>query len=112
MNIVARAVPLPLKNIAIRSVFISAALANTSTVTNVGTVTVEDEYKPYIDNFYAILPMSKGQDLKGAVCAYGDKLTFTFSSVLEETHVQRRFFRTLAEDGLDVEIETNGVYYD
>lgn len=112
MNIIARAVPLPLKNIAIRSVFVSAALANTSTVTNVGNVTVEQEYEKYIDDFHAILPMSKGQDLKGAVCAFGDKLTFTFSSRLEETHVQRRFFRILAEEGLDIKIETNGEYYD
>ncbi len=112
MNILARAVPLPLKNIAIRSVFVGAALANTSTVTNIGNIKVEPEYEPFIESFHAILPMSKGQDLKGTVCSYGDTLTFTFSSRLEETHVQRRFFRTLADEGLDVRIETNGEYYD
>ena len=112
MNILARAVPLPLKNIAIRSVFVGAALANTSTVTNVGNVKVEPEYEPFIESFHVILPMSKGQDLKAAVCSYGDALTFTFSSRLEEAHVQRRFFRTLAAEGLDVRIETNGEYYD
>ena len=112
MNIVARAVPLPLKNIAIRSVFVGAALANTSTVTNIGNIKVEPEYEPFIESFHAILPMSKGQDLKGTVCSYGGTLTFTFSSRLEETHVQRRFFRTLAAEGLDVRIETNGEYED
>jgi hypothetical protein len=56
--------------------------------------------------------MSKGQDLKGTVCSYGGTLTFTFSSRLEETHVQRRFFRILAAEGLDVRIETNGIYGD
>ncbi len=112
MNILARAVPLPLKNIAIRSVFVGAALANTSTVTNIGHIKVEPEYEPFIESFHAILPMSKGQDVKGTVCSYGDTLTFTFSSRLEETHVQRRFFRTLAAEGLDIRIETNGEYYD
>lgn len=112
MNILARAVPLPLKNIAIKSVFVSTALANTTTVTNIGRIKVEPEYEPFVSSFHAVLPMSKGQDLKGAVCAYGDTLTFTFSSRLEETHVQRRFFRTLAAEGLDVRIETNGEYYD
>lgn len=111
MNIIARAVPLPLKNIAIKSVYTSAALANTTTVTNIGNIKVDPEYEPYIDSFHAILSMSKGQNLKGTVCSYGDTLTFTFSSMLEETHVQRRFFRTLADDGLDVTIETNGAYY-
>lgn len=110
MNIVARAVPLPLKNIAIKSVYTSAALANTTTVTNIGNIKVDPAYEPYIESFHAVLSMSKGQNLKGTVCSYGDTLTFTFSSALEETHVQRRFFRTLARDGLDVEIESNGVY--
>lgn len=110
MNIVARAVPLPLKNIAIKSVYTSAALANTTTVTNIGNIKVDPDYEPYIESFHAVLSMSKGQNLKGTVCSYGDTLTFTFSSALEETHVQRRFFRTLAKDGLDVEIESNGVY--
>ena len=112
MNILARAVPLPLKNIAIRSVFIGAALANTSTVTNIGNIKVEPEYESFVESFHAILPMSKGQDVKGTVCSYGDTLTFTFSSRLEETHVQRRFFRTLASEGLDIRIETNGIYGD
>ena len=112
MNIVARAVPLPLKNIAIKSVFVSAALANTTTLTNIGNIRLEPEYEKYVESFHAILPMSKGQALKGTVCAYKETLTFTFSSRLEENHIQRRFFRTLAEEGLDVRIETNGEYYD
>lgn len=112
MNILARAVPLPLKNIAIKSVYTSAALANTTTVTNIGKIKIDEEFEPFVESFHAILSPSKGQDLKGTVCAYGDKLIFTFSSVLEETHVQRRFFRTLAAEGVDVRIETNGAYYE
>lgn len=112
MNILARAVPLPLKNIAIKTVYTKSALANTSTVTNIGNISVLPEYEPYIRGFHAVLAMSAGQNLKGTVCSYKDTLTFTFSSRLEETHLQRRFFRTLAADGLDVTIETNGEYYD
>lgn len=111
MNIIARAVPLPLKNIAIKTVYTSAALANTTTVTNIGNIQVDPEYEPYIESWHCILAMSKGQDLKGTVCSYKDTLTFTFSSMLEETHVQRRFFRTLVDDGVPVEVESNGVYY-
>ena len=112
MNMIARAVPLPLKNIAIKSIFISAALANTSTVTNMGKIEVDPEYEMFIKNFHIVLPMSQGQDLKGAVCMYGDEVTFTFSSRFVETHVQRCFFSTLAAEGVDVRIETNGEYYD
>ena len=37
---------------------------------------------------------------------------FTFSSVLADTSVQMGFFRRLSADGLEVEIESNGVYYE
>lgn len=110
--LIARAVPLFLKNIAMRYVYTSAALANTSTVTNIGNVKVEEDYQPYIKMFYAFLAMSKGQNIKGTICSYQDTLAFTFSSVLKDTSLQRGFFRKLSEDGLNVEIESNGVYYE
>ena len=104
-------VPLPIKNIAIKTIYTQSALANTATVTNIGKIETESEYTPYIDMFYAFLAMSKGQHLKGTICAYGDTLSFNFSSDLADTSVQRGFFRQLSSDGLQVEIETNGVYY-
>lgn len=109
-NIIARAVPLFLKNIAMRYVYTSAALANTTTVTNIGNVPVLKEYKPYIDMFGAFLAVSKGQLIKGTICSYEDRLMFSFSSILLDTSVQRGFFRRLSEDGLDVSIVSNGVY--
>lgn len=109
---IARAVPLFLKNIAIRSVYTSAALANTTTITNVGKMTVREEYEPYIDGFHTYLAMSKGQHLKGTVCSYQDTLVFTFSFILKDTSIQRGFFRKLAADGLEVKIESNGVCYE
>lgn len=111
-TLIARAVPLVLKKIAIRSVYTSAALANTSTVTNIGNISVKDEYEPYVEGFHAYLAMSKGQNLKGTICSYKDTLVFTFSFILKDTSVQKAFFRKLAEDGLDVSIESNGVCYE
>jgi len=111
-NFIARAVPLFLKNIAIRYVYTKSALANTTTVTNIGNISVDQAYEPYVQMFGAFLAMSKGQPLKGTICSYQDKLMFTFSSILADTSVQRGFFRRLAEDGLHVAIESNGVYYE
>ena len=110
-NRVLRLVPLPLKHIAMRSVYTRSALANTSTVTNVGTVEVAEPYRPYIEQFHAFLAMSKGQHIKGTICSYGDTLVFTFSYDLTDPSVPRGFFRKLAQDGLQVEIESNGVHY-
>ena len=109
-NLMLRAVPLFIKNIAMKSVYYTAALANTTTITNIGNISVREEYRPYIDKFHAFLSMSIGQNLKGCICSYGGTLVFTFSSNLVDVSVQRGFFQKLSADGIAVEIETNGVY--
>lgn len=106
-----RLLPLPLKHLGMRWVFTRSALANTSTLSNLGPIPVEETYRPYIDRFHAFMAISKGQPMKGTVCSYGDTLVFTFSFHLRDVSVQRGFFRALAEDGLHVEIESNGVHY-
>ncbi|MBQ8279598.1 MAG: hypothetical protein IJZ23_07130 [Roseburia sp.] len=108
----ARAVPLFLKNIAMSIVYSKSAYANTTTFTNIGNIPVEEAYKPYIEQYHAFLPMSKGQNLKGTICSYGDTLVMNFSYTLKDTSIQRGFFRRITEDGIQVEIETNGVSYE
>jgi NRPS condensation-like uncharacterized protein len=108
--LVARAVPLPLKNIAMKAFYQKSAHANTTTITNIGRVTVEDAYKPYISSFFCFLPFSTGQNLKAAITSYEDKLALVFSSALTDTSIERDVFRQLTKDGIDVEIETNGVF--
>ena len=107
-----RMVPLFIKNIAIKAIYLQSAHANTSTVTNMGVFDVEDNYKDYIDRFHIAISMSAGQNIKGAICSYKDLLVFTFSSCLKETGVEKKFFRQIAADGITVSIETNGVWYE
>lgn len=107
---VARAVPLFLKNIAIKFVYTKSALANTTTITNIGNIGVKKEYEPYIKMFSAMLAFSKGQELKGTISSFGDTLCYTVSSAWLNTGIQKRMFRQMASDGLDITIETNGVF--
>lgn len=109
---VLRAVPIFVKNIAMRYVYRASALANTSTVTNVGIISVDEPYKQYVEMFHAFLAMSKGQNQKGTVCSYGDTLVFSFSYTIKDASVQREFFSHIAQDGIDVEIDSNGVHYE
>ena len=103
--------PLPIKNLGMRFVFDRSALANTSTVSNIGKIEVAEPYKPYIELFHAFMAVSKGQHIKGTICSFEDTLVFSFSYDLADNSLQRRFFRKLAEDGLHVEVESNGVHY-
>ena len=110
--LIARAVPLVLKNLAMRYVYTTSALANTTTITNIGNISVAEEYRPYVELFHAFLAMSKGQHLKGTICSYGETLVFSFSYDLADPSVQRGFFRKIASDGILVEIDSNGVNYE
>ncbi len=112
MNKLMRPVPLFLKNIAMRIIYEKSAVANTTTVTNIGNIKIDESYKPYVEGFHAFIAMSKGQNLKGTICSYENTLVFTFSSVFSEAHVQRAFFRKIANDGVEIKVETNGVYYE
>lgn len=110
--LLARAVPLLFKNIAMSIVYSKSAYANTTTFTNIGNIKVEEAYRPYVEMFHALLPMSKGQNLKGTICSYEDTLVMNFSYILKDLSIQRCFFRKIAEDGIAVEVETNGVTYE
>ena len=111
-NWILRAVPLVIKNVVLKQVYGMSAKATSATVTNIGNVELKEPYQKYVDNFSAILSMSKGQNMKGTVCSYNGVLTFTFSSVLLDTSIQKGFFQKLAEDGVTVSIESNGVCYE
>ena len=95
-----------------RYVYSGSALANTSTLTNIGNIAVPDEYREHIKAFHAFLPTSKGQPIRNTVSSFGDTLTFTFSYVLRDSSVQRGFLRRLSADGLDLELESNGENYE
>jgi NRPS condensation-like uncharacterized protein len=109
---VARAVPLVLKNIAMKFVYNRSALANTTTITNIGNITVAEEYQPYIESFHCFIAFSKGQEIKGTIASYNGTLTYSFASAFEDTDIQRRIFTQIASDGVEVSIETNGVFYE
>lgn len=107
-NIFLRFVPIFIKILAMRFVYRSSAKANTTTVTNIGNIKIEEPYQPYIRHFHAMISRSTGQNIKGAICSYQNTMVFTITSVLADVSIQRRFFRMLAEDGITVIVETNG----
>lgn len=111
-NWIVRAVPLVIKNFVMKRVYGASARATSATVTNIGNIELKEPYQQYVEHFYVTLSMSKGQNMKGGICSYDGILTFTFSSVLVDLSIQKRFFQTIAKDGVSVAIESNGAYYE
>ena len=111
-NIFLRSVPFFIKKIAMKFVYRSSAKAGTTTLTNIGSIDIDSAYKNYIKRFYTMISVSTGQNIKGALVSYNGEITFTFTSILTDVSIQKRFFSLLAEQGIQVTIESNGVYYE
>ena len=111
-NWILRAVPLVIKNAVMKRVYGVSAKATSATMTNIGNIELREPYQKYVEHFYTTLSMSKGQNMKGGICSYNGVLTVTFSSILQDVSIQKRFFQTIAKDGVLTAIESNGAYYE
>lgn len=111
-NLALRAVPLFIKRVVMKQVYKASAKGTTTTLTNLGVIPASEAYEQYIERFQAILAMSENQNIKLTAVSHKDTAVLTFSSCLEETQIQREFFRRLSKDGMEICIETNGVCYE
>lgn len=109
---IVRFIPLFIKNIGVKITYSKSSKAYTTTFSNLGRIYVLPEFEEYIESFQFVIGASNKQVIKCSACSFGEQLVFTFSSVLEETYVQRAFFRTLTEAGVQVAIESNGVFHE
>lgn len=104
-----RIVPLPIKWAAVNLIFRRNDRAHTITFSNIGPIKVEPEYRDAIRQCHLIIGVSKRQPMKCAVCAYGDDIIISFTSVYGDTKVQDRFFGFLQDKKIPVELESNGI---
>lgn len=102
-----RAIPLVIKRPILRMIFHRKDRAYTTTLSNIGPVKMEPEYEGEIERFHIMIGVSRSQPLKCAVCAWGDELVVTFTSVFADSRLQRRFFGKLREEGIAVRLEGN-----
>ena len=92
--------------------YLKAAKSNTTTITNIGNLKLDSPYDEYVKFIYCFLPFSAGQRMKGTITSFKDTMVYTVVSAYKDTSVQREIFRQMASDGINVTIETNGVYYE
>ena len=79
----------------------------TTTLSNLGLISVPDPMKKYITDMNFILGKSRGKPSAITVIGYNNKIYITFSSVIKETDLERIFFSKLVDMGLNVYIESN-----
>ncbi len=111
-NPITRIVPLFLKNIFVKLVHIKTIQSYTTTLSNVGKIDMPEKWADEIAHFELVMNATGVDPMKCTICAYQNNLVVTISSQLEETYIQKAFFRKLSSDGLNVKIESNGAYYE
>ena len=52
------------------------------------------------------------EKIKCSSCSFENKMVFTFTSILDNNQIEKRFFEFLRDNKIKVEIESNGVLND
>lgn len=100
-NVFARLVPLVFKDIGMAAANRMARRAITASISNMGRVTMPPELSKYIRQFDVFTSTDR---LQMCMCSYQDRLVLSFTSAFVNTDIVRRFFRTLSEMGIEMEI--------
>ena len=108
-NIFLRIVPLFLKNPVLQYMFRRNEKGQTCTVSNMGRIELPEEMRPFFRRFEVALSATPAQPVKLGLVSYGDTLTCSFGSRIEETDIQRFFLRFLREKGVEFTIGCNEV---
>ena len=106
-NIFVRIVPLVLKKLAFRIGSMQVKRKFTTSFSNVGIVSVEDEYKPYVDGYFVILSPDWAEKIKCGIVSYENDIVVTFSTILKDNLVENKFKELLKERNISVRIEGN-----
>ena len=107
-----KAIPLELKKTLVRLSYIEIRKYTTITFSNIGRIGIIGKYKDYIDYFLMLIAPEPFEKIKCSSCTFENKMVFTFTSILKDNKIEKRFYQFLRQKGINVEIESNGVLDD
>ena len=104
-----KAIPLFLKKPIVRLSYLEIRKYTTTTFSNIGRIGIIGKYKEYIEEFLMLIAPEPVEKIKCSACSFENKIVFTFSSILDDTKIEKKFYEFLQEKGIPVKIESNGV---
>lgn len=107
MNLSIRLVPLFVKKLFIKFMGVLVTKSSTTTLSNVGVVEIDDNYKKYIDNILVLVMPGRIQKIKCTICSFGDKLNITLNSNINDKKFQKVFLELLQNELKEIQIESN-----
>ncbi len=106
-NSLIRFCPLVLKDFILKMVYKGGTHQYTCTLSNLGRLHIQEQADLFVESMECMLGASKDHAIKTGMCSFGKELVFTFTTSIEETDVEREFFRFLAEQGIPVTVRSN-----
>lgn len=112
-NIMLRVIPLFVKNLLLRSVYsVVSNRGATSAFSNLGIIKMSNEVNDYIDKFDVITYNDYSSPIKVGIVSFEDKLSIAFSSVIEDSEIQKGFFTVLSKNNIEVKIASSIIEQD
>lgn len=108
-NIIARLVPLRIKEFFVKLGYRVIRRYMTVTFSNIGRIGFIGKYMDYIKYCMILIAPGHYERIKCSSCTYENNFVFTFTTILNDIKIEKRFFELLKEQGIKVEIESNGV---
>ncbi|WP_367924236.1 hypothetical protein [uncultured Ruthenibacterium sp.] len=107
-NLFTRIIPLPIKNGVLRLIYEHSSHGSTTTLSNLGMVTVEQEFQRYFCGFRFLLPPSPGEPLKCTACTFDQVLALNVTTLLEGNALVKQMIQHLTQRGIPLVLESNG----
>lgn len=111
-NLLVRAIPLFIKKAVVRIGYTEIRKYTTITYSNIGRIGIMGKYKDYIQYFMMLIAPEPIEKIKCTSCSFENRIVFTFTSILQDNSIEKGFYNFLREQGIKVEIESNGVLDD
>jgi len=111
-NLFIKVIPLELKKVLVRLSYLEIRKYTTITFSNIGRVGIIGEYKDYIEEFLMLIAPEPIEKIKCSGCSFENKMSFTFTSILNDNKIEKTFYEFLKSRGIKVKIESNGVLDD
>ena len=106
-NIFIRLAPLFMKKLFIKYFGFSVKKQQTSMLSNIGSIELEDKVRKYVNNILVVVMPNKLQQVKCTICSYQDKLNITINSNLHSQKLPRAFLRQLRANLRRIEVVSN-----
>lgn len=99
-----RLIPIFIKDLVLRYAYKFTDNYQTMTLSNIGIIKMPEAYQKYIDYFDVFISTST---IQLCMCSYLNNLVLSFTSQFVNSEIEKNFFRYLANEGINIVINTN-----